>query len=89
MEELLIILNEAEHLASQFTGGYSHRFLSAEDFHSALRNSIIELKKGNRDILKDIWLWFAPTCDWDDFIGTEGLELGNRIYVKADHLLNH
>lgn len=42
---------------------------------------IHELERGNEEIVDDLFLWFLPTSDWDDFIKMEGLELGQRVSV--------
>ena len=80
MRELLDLLEEAEMLASEFTGGYSNHFSSAEEFHEMLANAIEELKHGSDTVLNEMRVWFAPTCDWDDLIGKDGEHLANRIY---------
>ncbi len=49
LNRLYTLLDKAEKLSGQFIGGYSHQFLSAEDFHSALIESIIKLKLGDID----------------------------------------
>src|SRR5438128_114503 len=79
-DRLYLLLDSAEELASHFTGGYSNHFFSAEDFHAALADSIAKLKSGDTDQLDILWLWFAPTCDWDDFIHGEGEDLANEIF---------
>lgn len=86
LERLLKLLDEAEKLAEQFSGGYSNNFLSAQEFHSALRDSLNELKAGDTDQMNDLWLWFAPTCDWDDFIQKDGEDLANEIYPLLTEL---
>lgn len=79
-KRLLELLDEAEKLAGQFTGGYSDHFFSAEEFHKGLKESITKLKKGNLDELDTLFVWFAPSYDWDDFVGSDGLNLGNEIF---------
>lgn len=79
MNELLAELKKAHALASEFTGGYSERFFGAEEFSDALGKAIGELESGNMAIIDDLYLWFLPTSDWDDFIKMEGLELGQRV----------
>lgn len=79
MKELLAELKKAYELASQFTGGYSERFVGAEEFATALGMAVRELENGNDAIVEDLYLWFLPTSDWDDFIKLEGLELGQRV----------
>lgn len=83
---LINFLDEAEKLASAFSGGYSNNFLSAQEFHKALSDSIIKLKAGDIDQLNHLWRWFAPTCDWDDFIGKDGVKLANEIYELVAEL---
>lgn len=82
--ELLDDLHEAEKLLSEYTGGYSGEFLSAEEFHLALIDAIDDIEFGNQTDLTRFWMWFAPTCEWDDFVGEEGEELGNKIFERAD-----
>ena len=79
-ELLFKLLDEAQELAGKYTGGYSNAFLSAEEFHIALKESIIKLKNGDLQQLNRLDIWFAPTCSWDDFVGNAGIELGNEIY---------
>ena len=79
-ELLFQLLDEAQELASKYSGGYSNTFLSAEEFHIALTESIEKLKNGDKEQLKKLHIWFAPTCDWDDFIQIDGLEIGNKLY---------
>ena len=77
--KLIAKLRAAHALVSQFTGGYSEGFVDAEEFSATLGKAIQELESGNKAVLSDIELWFLPTSDWDDFVGKEGLELGEEI----------
>ena len=70
---------EAVQLASAYSGGYSGEFLSAQEFHKALLNSIKYLKQDDSSQLHKLAVWFAPTSCWDDFIGFEGRDLANEI----------
>ena len=45
--KLIELLDKAENLASEFRGGCSGQFLSAEEFHQALFDSINKLKHGD------------------------------------------
>jgi hypothetical protein len=65
---------------------YSNSFLSAEEFHQALRTSIKSLKEGNLSEISAMWLYFAPTCDWDDLIGKDGMDLANQIFELLSDL---
>ena len=80
MNELLIELKKAQALASKFQGGYSERFMGAEEFAKVLEGAIKELESGNSGVLSNLYLWFAPTSDWDDFIKSEGMELGQKVF---------
>jgi hypothetical protein len=79
MKELIELLDKAELLAGQFSGGDSGQFLSAEEFHSALVDSIIKLKSGDNSQLDKLNIWFLPTSCWDDFVGCDGQDLANKI----------
>lgn len=78
-KKLIELLDKAEHLAGQFSGGCSGQFLSAEEFHSALVDSITKLKSGDNSQLDKLNIWFLPTSCWDDFIGSDGQDLANQI----------
>lgn len=80
LDHLIKLLDKAKELSGQFTGGHSSNFFSAEEFHSALSDSIYKLKSGDTDQLNNLWLWFAPTCAWDDFIHKEGEDLANDLF---------
>lgn len=77
--KLIELLDKAEHLAGQFSGGYSGQFLSVEEFHSALVNSITKLKNGDNSQLDILNIWFLPTSCWDDFVDSDGQDLANQI----------
>lgn len=77
-------LKRAEKILSQYSGGYSGEHDSAEHFHQDLKDRIQKLENGDESVLDDLWVWFAPTCQWDDFVGDA--ELGERIYGKVCRL---
>jgi hypothetical protein len=77
--KLIELLGKAEHLAGQFSGGYSGQFFSAEEFHAALVDSITKLKNGDNSQLDQLNIWFLPTSCWDDFVGRDGQDLANEI----------
>jgi len=85
--KLLVLLDKAEQIASKFQGGYSGQFLSAQEFHQALLNSINKLKEGDKSQIDALFLWFAPTSCWDDFIGKEGEGLANEIFSLISKLI--
>jgi hypothetical protein len=80
LNDLITLVQRAEEVAGQFSGGYSNHFFSAETFKQAIAASIVKLKAGNLKELDSLYLWFAPTCDWDDLIGKDGEALGNEIF---------
>lgn len=82
--ELLEDLHVAEKILVKYKGGNSGEFSSAEEFHETLIEAIDDIEYGNQTDLTRIWIWFAPTCAWDDFVGEEGSELGNRIFERVD-----
>ena len=76
---LLTELNKAHELASEFSGGYSERFADAESFAQALGQAVSKLEGGDMSVLPQLSLWFLPTSDWDDLVGADGIELGQRV----------
>lgn len=86
MECLIEDLKKAEKILSEYSGGYSGEHLSAEEFHKDLLDRIKKLEYGDNSVIEDLWVWFAPTCQWDDFVGN--IELGERIFQKLDKIKN-
>jgi hypothetical protein len=84
ISELLDDLEKAAEMLSHFEGGYSNQFIGAEEFHNALEVEIDDIAEGNKNDLSQIWIWFAPTTSWDDFVGLEGMDLGNKIFERVD-----
>jgi hypothetical protein len=80
LNKLYGLLDNAKRLSSEFSGGYSNHFLSAEEFHLALSESISKLKSGDTSEIDRQYFWFALTCDWDDLIGKDGQTLANEIF---------
>ena len=79
LQKLIELLEKAENLVSMFSGGYTEKFNSVEEFHDALSESLNKLKSGELNEILKLDLWFLPTCDWDDFIGTKGVYLAQEI----------
>jgi hypothetical protein len=84
--KLIDLLDKAEKQASEFQGGCSGQFLSAEEFHKALFDSINKLKQGDKTQLDELHIWFSPTSCWDDFIGKDGQDLANEISRRLSTL---
>ena len=84
METLLADLNEAEKILSEYSGGYSGRYFSAEEFHADLLDRIKKLESGEKKVIEDLWIWFAPISQWDDFVGD--VHLGDRIFQRLDQI---
>ena len=80
-------LKTAYQLVSQCEGGYSGDFLDAREFAVALKEAITLFESGDDTCVKNLWLWFAPTTAWDDFVGSEGMELGNSIFEKLEQYI--
>lgn len=80
LNRLCELLDKAQTLSSEFSGGHSNHFSSAEEFHLALSDSIAKLKSGDINEIDKQYFWFALTCDWDDLIGKDGQSLANEIF---------
>ncbi len=87
MKALIRDLKRAEKIVSEYTGGYSGEHLSAEEFHKDLVDRIEKLENGDKSVINDLWIWFAPTCQWDDFVGNA--DLGERIFQKLNKIKNN
>ena len=84
MKSLISDLKRAEKILSEYSGGYSGEHLSAEEFHKDLVDRINKLENGDKSVIEDLWIWFAPTCQWDDFVGNA--ELGEKIFQKIEKI---
>lgn len=76
-------LKKAEKILSEYSGEH----MSAEEFHQDLKDRISKLEKGDEAVLEDLWIWFAPTCQWDDFVWDA--ILGERIFQQIIVLKNN
>jgi len=85
---LIADLKKACEIASHYSGRHSDEFLDAKEFHQALEASVVAFEKGDDNQAKELWVWFAPTTVWDDFIGTEGNDLGNSIFSQLQEYIN-
>ncbi|MCT8341239.1 barstar family protein [Flavobacteriaceae bacterium TK19130] len=86
LENLIGHLEKVEKLVSEYSGGYSERYFSAEEFHAELKDRIEKLKKGYYYVIYDLDLWFLPTSDWDDFVGIEGMEIANKLSPQLSRI---
>jgi len=43
-------------------------------------NAISSFENGNDSVLNDMYLWFLPTSDFDDFVGFAGMDVANELY---------
>jgi len=73
-------------MLSNYSGGYSGEYLSAKEFHEDFKKAIEDYIKGDNSKLELFYIWFAPTCAWDDFVGKEGEYLANEIFEIVNKL---
>ncbi len=86
ISSLITDLKKAEKILSEYSGGYSGEYLSTEEFHEDLIDRIKKLENGDESVIEDLWIWFAPTCQWDDFVGD--IDLGERIFQRLNKIKN-
>ncbi|MBQ4912836.1 hypothetical protein J8L85_00205 [Maribacter sp. MMG018] len=85
-KRLVRLLEKAEKMVSKYEGGYSGEYLSAQEFHKDLKTAIVDYKNGDDSRLDQLYIWFAPTCQWDDFVGKEGESIANEIFEIVSKL---
>jgi hypothetical protein len=85
-KRLVRLLDKAKKIVSKYEGGYSGEYLSAQEFHKDLKSSIVDYRNGDDTKLDQFYIWFAPTCQWDDFVGSEGENLANQIFEIVSKL---
>ena len=86
VNSLITDLKKAENILSEYYEGYSGEHLSAEEFHTDLVGRIKKLVNGDESVIEDLWIWFAPTCQWDDLVGD--IDLGERIFQQLNKIKN-
>jgi len=72
-KSLINDLHKALEILSEYSGGYSGEYASAEEFYCDLRNRVQKLEHGDDSVLAELQTWFTPTCQWDDFVGNISL----------------
>jgi len=88
VKKLIEDLEKAEVYLSQFSGGYSGKYICATEFHKDFNEELEKLKNGNKKSLKLFYGWFLPTCEWDDFTNSDdkSLKIGNRIFKQLSEI---
>jgi hypothetical protein len=86
MDSLITDLKKEVEILSEYSGGYSGEHMSAEEFNKDLIDRIKKLENGDETVIDDLWIWFAPTCQWDNFVGD--INLGERIFQRLDKVKN-
>jgi hypothetical protein len=87
--DLIIDLHEAEKAMSLNIGDTSDKFASSEQFRLSLEDLTDDIEGGNQLDLTQLWELFAPVSAWDDFMGNNGQDLGDRIFQRLDHWMKH
>lgn len=80
MKNLIIDLKQAEKILIESAGSNS----VATEFHTELVESITRLENGDKSVISDLWIWFTPTFEWDDF--GRDVNLGEKIYQQLNKL---
>jgi hypothetical protein len=62
------------------------RFTSKEAFGEKLKMSESNLRELELEEIENLWRWFSPANEWDNFTGIEGADLGARIFDLVDAL---
>jgi len=83
-QELLIALIEATAILEVSGQKKPFRFNSKEDFLRNLQRATANLKDGKFDDLNELWRWFSPGDEWDNFTGADGADVGARIFSLID-----
>ena len=82
--DLIEELKRAHKVAANYVGGNSGEFSDAKEFASALNETIQNFESGDDTCVKKLWIWFAPTSAWDDFIDSDELGLGDSVFEKLE-----
>lgn len=79
LKNALEVLKKMDH-----TTGTISRYESAEELAVFIESQIVSLADGTMTDknLKELWVIFAPTSDWDDY--TKNIELGDSIFQELN-----
>ena len=88
--DLINELEKAEKILSEYSGGHSGDYFCATDFNKDYVLNLNKIKSDfNMNLKPDLGFMyrsFLPTCEWDDFVGSEGINIANRILKKIEKL---
>ncbi|MCF8387390.1 MAG: hypothetical protein K9G47_05870 [Bacteroidales bacterium] len=76
-------LEKAEKMLSKYSGCYSGEYFSAEEYYNDFKIALNELKNGDNSKPDLFYRRFASSYHWDDYVGTEGIKLGNDISSRC------
>jgi hypothetical protein len=82
-KDLLTKLDEAMLLANNKGVG------KTSFFPQQLAGSIDNLKNLELAEVDNLWTWFAPRGEWDNFTGAEGADLGNDIFMLTEKIKSY
>ena len=85
-DDLLPLLAVAADKFAARKGPIWSEYSSGEELAQTVRDCMDCIRGGTleQNRKKQLWLIFAPTCDWDDVVGDA--ELGNQIFSIIDYL---
>lgn len=86
LRQLQTLPEEAEAIAAGYTGGQSSSFASAEALTKAIHLAVLKLRFKDKSDIPSLYLWFAPTGNWDSIIGPACTDTGNKIFAILEAL---
>lgn len=84
LDRLIADVQRAERVAYRFKGSRDPKML--EQLRGELDESVEKLKKEELEILDELWAWFAPVGEWDEYTTPKGTALGQRIFDRVRRL---
>ena len=83
--ELFNDLDKVKKTLSKLYEGDSEVSENAKKFYQEFLEELNDLKYQNVPDFERICIWFAPNSSWNYFNGIAEIELGNRIYERANN----
>jgi hypothetical protein len=80
LSELFDDLHEAEQLLNSRQANGDRD----EIFKTKFIEELGEIEGDNVADFTRVWEWFSPNNEWDNLVGSEGKELGKRIFQRTD-----
>ncbi len=84
LDRLIADLERAERFIWKYQGPKPYQ--EQELFLEELECAIIRLKADRLEMLDNLWSWFSPMGEWEEFTRPRGVPLGQKVFGKLQEI---